>query len=111
MEDFKYSNREIFTVPEGYFEQLNKEILNATVKSRTNAPRRKNVIIGAFGRFMGYAAAVAILFVLATNIIAPSGIDSYIAETDENEYIDNILNSYAIDDYTFYCYLTNTDFE
>ena len=27
----------------------------------------------------------------------------------EGEYIDEMLNNYPIDDYTFYCYLTGND--
>ena len=40
---------------------------------------------------------------------APTGTGE--EQSAESDYIDNILNSYTIDDYTFYCYLTNSDFE
>ena len=111
--DKEYNRKkEVFTVPEGYFEQLNRKILDATVESRTAAPRRKSYTIGRFGRVTGYAAAVAVLFVLAINVFTPgSNANSNVAMNEGDEYIDNILNSYTIDDYTFYCYLTNSDFE
>ena len=109
MEKQEHTKKEIFTVPEGYFEQLNRNIMDATVNGNTTIQRRKSI----FGRVAGYAAAVAVLFVLAINILAPDNKanSENIAMSAEEEYIDNILNSYTIDDYTFYCYLTNSDFE
>lgn len=112
MEKKKEIGKQIFTVPEGYFEQLNREILSATVDRSATAPRRKNHILGKLSRVAGYAAAIALLFAVASNFFAPENWgDDSIASTAESEYIDNILNSYTIDDYTFYCYLTNSDFE
>jgi hypothetical protein len=111
--DKEYNRKkEVFTVPEGYFEQLNRKILDATVESRTATPRRKSYTLGRFGRVARYAAAVAVLFVLAINILTPgNNASNNVAMNESDEYIDNILNSYTIDDYTFYCYLTNSDFE
>lgn len=109
MEREEYSKKEVFTVPEGYFEQLNRNILDATANCNPAVQRRRS---HAFGRVAGYAAAVAILFVLAINVLTPKSTDSEnIAVSADNEYIDNILNSYTIDDYTFYCYLTDSNFE
>lgn len=100
--------KKTFTVPNGYFERLNKDILGATAAT----PRRsnRNHVIGRFTRIAGYAAAVATLFIVASNVLTSNKADE-IAATAQSEYIDNILNSYTIDDYTFYCYLTESDFE
>ena len=108
--------KEPFTVPDGYFEQLNSKILDATAKSRTAAQRRKSIAIGKLSRIAGYAAAIAIIAGIATNHFAQQHQASgNTASTEsiyaDSEYIDNILNSYPIDEYTFYCYLTDTDFE
>ena len=112
MEKQKEIEKQIFTVPEGYFEQLNRDILSATVERSATAPRRKNHILGKLSRVAGYAAAVALLFIVTSNFFVPGDrVNDSIASTAESEYIDNILNSYTIDDYTFYCYLTDTDFE
>ena len=116
MENLNDNRKKVFTVPEGYFEQLNRKILEATVESRTATPRRKSHILGRFGRVAGYAAAVTVLFVLAINVFSPDNKPNNNVAMDDNsysqdEYIDNIMNSYTIDDYTFYCYLTNSDFE
>ena len=116
MEKPENRKKELFTVPDGYFEQLNSRIMDATAGKQTAVPRRRSYVIGKFSRTAGYAAAVALLFGITANLIAPwhkSGNDAATSENvyAENEYIDNILNSYTIDEYTFYCYLTDTDFE
>ena len=108
--------KELFTVPEGYFEQLNGKIIDATAGKPANEHRSKSHVIGKFSRIIGYAAAVAIIFGITANLIAPwhnAGNNTAKSETvyADNEYIDNILNSYTIDEYTFYCYLTESDFE
>ena len=110
--EYNNNRKEIFAVPEGYFEQLNKEILSTTAESKATTPRRKSPIIGKVSRLMTYAAAVALLFIVAKNLI-PRNDNAALAEYNnaQSEYIDNILNSYTIDDYTFYCYLTDSDFE
>lgn len=106
--------KDVFTVPDGYFEQLNRSILDATVNSRTAIAHSRTRTIGRFTRIFGYAAAIAVLFVIVGNLIVPfskNAEERTFAEAIENEYIDNILNSYTIDDYTFYCYLTESDYE
>ena len=113
------NKREVFTVPDGYFEQLNRSIMNATAGKDAPAPRRKRFILGKFARVAGYAACIAILLGIATTVFTPeketgNSITAIAANENEdsnNEYIDNIFNSYNIDEYTFYCYLTDSDFE
>lgn len=116
MENKHNTKKDVFTVPEGYFEQLNNDILKATVGNNVATPRHKRHVIGRFYRLTACAAATAILLVFAGNLLAPRNTaGSNTAETEstlaENEYIDNIYDSYSIDEYTFYCYLTDTDFE
>ena len=115
MKERDHSKKEPFNVPDGYFEQLNNRILDATANRCTKTPRRKSIVIGKFNRITGYAAAIAILIGVTTSYLARHhkiGCDTAANETlYADEYIDNILNSYPIDEYTFYCYLTDTDFE
>ena len=33
-------------------------------------------------------------------------LQAFETNSEEEEYFDNLLDNYAIDDYTFYCYLT-----
>ena len=119
METKKKGYKEVFTTPEGYFERLAKDISAATVENSTVAPKRR-IIIGKWYRVAGYAAALAIMFAtgigLSINKSADKHATQQIAATAEeqsaeSDYIDNVLNSYTIDDYTFYCYLTDIDFE
>ena len=115
MKEKDYRKKEPFTVPDGYFEQLNNKILDATTHRHKTTPRRKNIVIGRLSRITGYAAAVAILIGVTTGYLSQHGNANGDTAASENlyadEYIDNILNSYPIDEYTFYCYLTDTDFE
>lgn len=118
LEDYK--NRRPLTTPEGYFTKLNREILKATSQKDTH-PRRKEISISARMRWVGYAATIAILFAIAVGVISvpyrnnnrhnetaaaeSTGYDTGI----DIEFIDNMLDNYPIDEYTFYCYLTDTD--
>ncbi len=115
MSEHNIKKKEIFAVPDGYFEQLNKDILDATAKSHTTAPHRKKHLLGGFGRVFGYAAAIAALLIVAGNLLFTGNEPKNKAIADninaESEYIDNIFNSYTIDDYTFYCYLTESEYE
>ena len=119
MENLNDNKKKVFTVPDGYFEQLNRNIMKATAGNEVTAPRRKHFVLGKFARIAGYAACIAILLGVATTLFAPgkkTGNNVTIITANENsnsdnEYIDNIYDSYAIDDYTFYCYLTDIDFE
>lgn len=119
MEHLEENKKKVFTVPDGYFEQLNRNIMNATAGKGATTPQHKRFVLGKFARIAGYAACIAILLGVATTLFAPgkkTGNNVTIITANENsnsdnEYIDNIYDSYAIDDYTFYCYLTDIDFE
>ena len=113
------NKKKVFSVPEGYFEQLNRNIMAATVENSTATQRRKRFVLGKFARITGYAAAIVLFLGVAATILVPNKkADNATAPViavenidNDNEYIDNIFNSYDIDEYTFYCYLTETDSE
>lgn len=113
IEDFK--DRQMFTTPEGYFGQLNNKILSATSNTGSTTAKRRPISIWA--RVSGYAAAIAILLVIAVKTTTGDTIteataanqERYDEEILDNEFIDNMLSSYPIDDYTFYCYLTEEE--
>ena len=115
-----------FTVPEGYFEHLQKEILDATSNKATpTAPVHKKVRRIGLLRYIGYAATIAVVTLLALDIMGSKDSDNTTTapataqQTDINtgdaiadeEYIDNMLSSYPIDEYTFYCFVTDTNIE
>ena len=122
LEDYK--KKDPFATPEGYFEKLNSDILKATCGSSLPQEKRKKVSLVSRMRWVGYAAMIAIIATVAAGIIAVPGTDwkkgnasneftagntSEYDNSIDGEYIDNMLESYPIDEYTFYCYLTDTD--
>lgn len=119
MENLEENKKKVFTVPDGYFEQLNRNIMKATTSNDIAAPQRKRFVLGRFARIAGYAACITIFLGIAVTVFAPEKNEdcktTVIAANEnrdsKNEYIDNVFNSYDIDEYTFYCYLTNSDFE
>lgn len=117
LEDYK--NRQPFSTPEGYFEGLNRSIINATGKVQEINATKKHYTLGWWTRTIGYAAMLAIAIFVADNIAKDNDTASEKAVAKsiqegqmlDNEMIDNILTNYPIDDYTFYCYLTDTDID
>ena len=107
----EHKKRHCFTIPDGYFEQLASEIEQATSKNVAARPKRRSLTRRVVG-IMSYAAMIAIVAIVATSIIFNSrnnNLTATIEELDDSEFIDNMLSSYPIDEYTFYCYLTGTE--
>ena len=120
MEDYK--NRQPFSTPDGYFEELNRKIIEATSKApaTSDTPAEKSIRLGMYAKWLSAAAMLAIVCLIAFNgigdkqaagsTILAAGTEQTSADgtesiTDE-EFMDNLLDNYPIDDYTFYCYLT-----
>ena len=118
-----YKNRNPFTTPEGYFAKLNNDIAKATCSSPTGPMKRKVRDISARMRWTSYAAIIAIMLTIGAGIASLS-VDKHSTASEmslrtseehgfeanmDNEFIDKMLESYPIDDYTFYCYLTDTE--
>lgn len=115
LEDYKREGG--FIVPEGYFDKLDSDIKRATCHKSVEPEKNKTVFKG----FMRYAAMIAIVFAAAAGIIYnyadnPAALltnGSSVAEMnnalEDNEYIENMLAEYPIDEYTFYCYMTDSD--
>ena len=107
----EHKKRHCFTTPDGYFEQLASEIEQATSKNVAARPKRRSLTRRVVG-IMSYAAMIAIVAIVATSIIFNSRnneLTATIEEFDDSEFFDNMLSSYPIDEYTFYCYLTGTE--
>lgn len=120
LEDYK--NRQPFSTPDGYFEELNRKIIGATSKAQAEptTTAKKSIRLGMYSYWLSVAAMLAFVCLIALN-----GTDDYqtaestilAADTEyipddgteniaEEEFMDNLLDNYPIDDYTFYCYLT-----
>ena len=111
----KQMKKEIFTTPDGYFEQLQRDIVQATVESSntgnaTTQQSKRRPLYVMWGRIASYAAAVAMVAIVAltTGRLTGNTIQDTQANEDSNDFIEELLDSYPIDDYTFYCYLTET---
>ena len=109
-----YRKRKDLAIPEGYFEKLNQGIKDATCRSAVAIPKRRS-LTRRLAYFTGYAAMVAIIATATTGILLNNGNGSIensaivVAEGVDDEYIDNMLTNYPIDEYTFYCYLTGCE--
>ncbi len=103
-------NKNPFSTPTGYFEELNTRIIEAT--SKTEPIAKKSFIIGNWRRVLSYAAMLAIVALIAGELISGGvrkneGLATVQEEmTDDIEFYDTLLENYTIDDYTFYCCLT-----
>lgn len=110
----EYKNRENpFSTPEGYFEELDRNIMESTCRPRV----ARRITLGLCARVLGDVAMLAIVALVAYQALTWEGAGSNVAAADnkdqtlDNELIDNILNNYPIDDYTFYSYMTDTDID
>jgi hypothetical protein len=122
MEFEDYRKKEPFATPEGYFTKLNSNILKATCGSTPHHSRSIVIRTVTSMRWIGYAAMIAIIYAIAAGVTSIPGVDKrtttslglQLANTNEyedgidSEYFDKMLESYPIDEYTFYSYLTDT---
>ena len=120
LEDYK--NRQPFSTPDGYFEELSRKIIGATSKApaEPNTTAKKSIRLGMYSKWLSVAAMLAFVCLIALNgtddnqtaestILAAD--TEYIpadgtGNSAEEGFMDDLLDSYPIDDYTFYCYLT-----
>lgn len=106
-------NRNPFSVPEGYFEEFHDMLMQriAQEQQHVRPTRIRKNFFHTIGQW-NYAAAILCLFLIGGVVyMSNTPSDTSIATVDEysNEYIDELLDNYPIDDYTFYSYLTSND--
>lgn len=112
IEERKYKNRNPFETPEGYFQNFHDNMMkNIHRANDTEAkPRKKDIRFAVFKQW-SYAAIITIALLLGGITIYTSTKEAPyndIASTVDYS-IDELIDNYPIDDYTFYCYLTNND--
>ncbi|MBR5893843.1 MAG: hypothetical protein IKZ37_09450 [Bacteroidaceae bacterium] len=97
-----------FRVPQGYFEQFHDTMMEQI----GNKPSKVHPIFGIHNQWK-YAAAIALLFIGGGALYIKDTIDNkqMYAQSEEYsiEFIDEMLDNYPIDDYTFYTYLTSNE--
>lgn len=110
-----YKKRTPFKVPDGYFENLADNIMKKLPQEPRKDTHRPRVIpLAKHIHHIRYAATIAIVFFLSTMIFVNTNEKTTIAATSSNElysdeYIDELLDNYTFDDYTFYCCLTDNN--
>ena len=111
----EHKKRNPFSTPDGYFEELNRNIIETTCKAPAKPAQKKSFVFGNWTRVAGYAAAIAIVALVTVRALitnAPDvidGLNSNLAQEEQSydsDFYDSLLENYTIDDYTFYCYLT-----
>ena len=123
LEDYK--KKDLFSTPEGYFGELEKKVADKTIGNRSSVIRKKRtLVIGNRIYRFGYAALILIIATVAFTVAnreTPASTQSQTAQTESTakepavnhetdyEYDDMLLASYPIDEYTFYCYMTDTE--
>ena len=102
------NNKNHFKVPEGYFEEFHHKLMEQIQPT----PTKPHSIFSIPNQWK-YAAAVAAIFIIfgVTLIKGYTSTELTYAQAEEysSEYIDELLDSYPIDDYTFYTYITSNE--
>lgn len=110
----KYGTKNPFMVPEGYFENFSKELMNRLPeKEQVSAPET----ISTWQRVKPwvYMAAMFCGLMLSVRVfVGPPKQDTPVftaAETEQlsDEYVETILDHSMMDDYALYQYLTDAD--
>jgi hypothetical protein len=101
-----------FRLPDNYFEEFHRNLMQQLPqKEIAHQLHNKQLRINKIRRW-SYAAAIALMLIIGGATLCQFGyykITSAIAEAENNELIETIFDSYPIDDYNVYCYLTNSD--
>lgn len=110
----KYGTKNPFTVPEGYFENFSKELMDKLPeKEQVHAPEPASTW-QRIKPWVYMAAMFCGLMFTVRVVVGPPRQDTPIftaAETEQfsDEYIETILDHSMMDDYTLYQYLTDAD--
>ncbi len=104
-----------FTGPEGYFEQFTQQLM-AQLPEQEMPVEVPRVTTWQRVRPLLYMAALFCGFLLTFRTFLQRTTDdpaTQLAETEQDsysdQYIEDLLDTTMMDDYTIYCYLTDTD--
>ncbi len=110
----KYGTQNPFAVPEGYFENFAKELMNKLPEKERIAVQEEITTWQRIKPWIYMAAMFCGLMFTVRVVVGPPKQDTPIftaAETEQfsDEYIETILDHSMMDDYTLYQYLTEAD--
>lgn len=100
-----------FTVPDGYFDRFHDRLMASLPESPLQKKEKRRLRLLGNLRRWSYAAAVIGAFLIGGTVFHESNTvaSDVLAEEYDSEYIEELLDNYPIDDYTFYSYLTSAD--
>lgn len=112
----KVGTRNPFTVPEGYFEGLTSDVMNALPAKENGVELQKEPTWWDKVKPWAYMAAMfagaALLIRVGSVGNSPSGPQLAAEEAEqEMEYIHSVVDNSMLDDYELYVYLSDTDME
>lgn len=111
----KYGTQNPFTVPEGYFEDFSKKLMDKLPEKEYTPTATATITTWQRIKPWAYMAAMfcGLMFTVRV-VVGPPKQDTPIftaAETEQfsDEYIETILDHSMLDDYALYQYLTDAD--
>ena len=123
LDDIISKDKNPFTVPEGYFEQLAGNIMNHIPERQRIAPQTVHITTWQRIKPWFYMAAMfCIIMITARYMLIPSSNEQMASKSAvqpfstagnsyTDEYIEETIMNMQADDYTVYCYLTENDSE
>lgn len=112
----KYGTKNPFTVPDGYFENFSKGLLDKLPEKEQIPYQEEITTWQRFKPWVYMAAMFCGLMFTVRVVVGPPKQDTPLftaAETEQfsDEYIETILDHSMMDDYTLYQYLTEADID
>ncbi len=123
LDDIISKDKNPFTVPEGYFEQLTGNIMNRIPEREPAVPQTIHITTWQRIKPWFYMAAMfCIIMITARYMLIPSSNEQMASKNPTkpssateysytDEYIEETIMNMQADDYTVYCYLTDNDSE
>ena len=106
----KGNRNEPFILPDNYFVEFHEKLMQQLPAK--NAPHSQSYLKIKRATYWMRAAAAALLLTTATTAVymfVDNTETARISEAERSEMIETIFDSYPIDDYNIYCYLTSAD--
>lgn len=99
-----------FTLPDNYFEEFHEKLMKQLpAKEITHSPGYLKIKRLTYWMRAAVAALVLTTATTAVYMFVDNKESAKITEAERSEMIETIFDSYPIDDYNVYCYLTSAD--
>ncbi len=106
-----------FTLPDGYFEDFTRRLMEQLPTENTHAAKRSQTVtwrriapwISTAAVFCGLLFGAHAYLQQSESAYAVSLLDDETSSSYSDEYIEAIIDNSMMDDYTIYCYLTESE--